>query len=184
MRRVNIGVLLALLGFLAGCEITLVDGGPPPSPNVERLEVYDARYTTNYRDRSGRNYICDNLETPLTYEFSYGGDLDSWKLYLEGSRGGVIESKRLTPRSRGVEVSERGYIRDRYAIPRYAAPLSVQADLEAQDLTAQDLAAQDIVVVFEPYIIGESKLYLEVEDEAGRTKTFETRWLPIADNCP
>ncbi len=174
MRRVNIGLLFALLGLLAGCEITLVDGGPSPSPSVERLEVYDARYTTNYRDRSGRNYICDNLETPLTYEFSYDGDLDSWKLYLEGSRGGVIESKRLTPRSSSVEVSKRGYIRDRYAIPRYAAPLSVQTDLEAQD----------IIVVFEPYIIGESKLYLEVKDESGRTKTFETRWLPIADNCP
>ncbi len=178
MRRVNIGLLLALLGLLAGCEITLVDGGPSPSPNVERLEVYDARYTTNYRDRSGRNYICDNIETPLTYEFSYDGDLDSWKLYLEGSRGGVTESKRLTPRSSSVEVSERGYIRDRYAIPRYAAPLSVQTDSET------NLETQDIIVVFEPDVIGESKLYLEVEDEAGRTKTFETRWLPIADNCP
>ena len=174
MRRIKIGLLLALVGLLAGCEITLVDGAPSPSPNVERLEVYDARYTTNYRDRQGRNYICDNLETPLTYEFSYDGDLESWQLYLEGSRGGVIESKRLTPRSSSVEVSERGYIRDRYAIPRYAAPLSVQTDLEAQD----------IVVVFEPDVIGESKLYLEVEDESGRTKTFETKWLPIADNCP
>ena len=179
MKTLKIGALLALLGFLAGCEITLVGDPNYPDYGVDTLEVYDARYTTNYRDRGGTNYICDNLETPLTYEFSYDGDLESWKLYLEGSRGGVIESRRLTPRSSSVEVSERGYIRDRYAIPRYAAPLSVQEGLEAQDITTQD-----IIVVFEPYIIGESKLYLEVEDESGRIKTFETKWLPIADNCP
>ena len=177
MRKANIGILIALLSLLAGCEITLVDD-VTDDYEVERLEVYDARYTTNYRDDDGRNYICDNLETPLTYEFSYDGDLESWKLYLEGSRGGLIESKRLTPRSSSVEVSERGYIRDRYAVPRYTAPLSVQAGLE------QNIETQDIIVVFEPYVIGESKLYLEVEDEAGRTQTFETKWLGVADNCP
>ena len=167
-----LGMLFLLTGLLVGCEIRIV--GEPTDYYEDTLRVYDARYTTNYRDRDGQNYICDNYETPLTYEFHYSGDLESWKLYLEGSEGGVIESRRLTPRSSSVEESKRGYIRDRYAIPAYAAPLSVQTDLKTQD----------IVVVFEPDIIGESKLYLEVEDEAGRTQTFETQWLPIADNCP
>ena len=166
---------MALLGLLAGCEIRVV-GDIPSGYETDTLRVYDARYTTNYQDRSGQNYICDNLETPLTYEFYYDGGLDSWKLYLEGSRGDVIESRRLTPRSSSIEFSERGYVRDRYAIPRYTAPLSVQTDTE--------LATQDIVVVFEPDIVGESTLYLEMEDESGYTQTFESRRLPIAANCP
>ena len=175
MKLKKLWIVPILLMLLAGCEITLVESPRPDSDyEVDALEVYDARYTTNYRDRDETNYICDNIETPLTYEFSFDGDLESWKLYLEGRRGGLLESDRLTPRSREVEVSERGYIRDRYAIPRYAAPLAVQADLETQD----------IIVVFEPDIIGESKLYLEVEDESGRTQVFETKWLPIASNCP
>ena len=172
--------ILLLLGLLAGCEIRLVGEPRPDDYYNDTLRVYDARYTTNYRDRRGQNYICDNLETPLTYEFYYDGALDSWKLYLEGSRGGVVESRRLTPRSGSVEVSERGYVRDRYAIPRYAAPLSVKAETELETT----LKTQDIVVVFEPDTIGESKLYLEVEDESGRVQTFETQWLSVADNCP
>lgn len=154
MKRNYVGVLLALVLFLAACS--------------ESGEVSDVTFRTNHT-ADGRSVICDDDTTDLEYSFTYTpnllGELESWTQRLVGQNTGRTGFER-TFRPGDDQVSFQGtiYTVDTI-IPAASAPLSVDGQ----------------AIIVEPVVIGQSVLELTVRGNFGDTQTFRSRPIDVID---
>jgi hypothetical protein len=155
--------LLSLGLVLAACDIT-IDWG-------SGFSISNATYSTNFQDRSGGSYICDNTTTYLTYSFNYSGTLTSWTSYLKGENTGVVKGRTtFTPSSPYVDRYGNNYVEVTYTIPSGTAPL---------EATSQ-AAPQSIIVVPNPQVIGYSRLFLTVN---GYSHPLLSNPIPVINGC-
>ena len=171
-KAIYIGIIVSIISILAACEIVISDDDVNYRPT---LRVQSTFFSSNYRDSSGRSYICDNRDTLLTYRFRYTGQLDSWRSYLRGASSGRINGeKRFYPYSQGVTFIDSNSFEVTYVIHRGATPLAVNSS---------KLTPQSIVVIPSPRVIGHTYLHLDLYG-SGRNHSFRTEPpLPVVISC-
>ncbi|WP_216320610.1 hypothetical protein [Deinococcus aestuarii] len=149
---------LPLLGALAAC------GGTTPDDD---LYVTDPVLTSGYTDNLGRPLICDNLPTPMQFDFLYGGDLERVQVSLVGVTTGERQGINVT----GTSISG-GAGRVTFGLPAGTAPLRVGTGT---------LGQQSIVV--SPNVIGYSELEMQGFSGSGVTRVLTSNAVPVVSNC-
>lgn len=152
---------------LAGC----IPIGTNPS---DALLISDLRYESNFRDTSGRSYICDNQPTTLTYSFRYNNfaRIAYWDSRLVGEATGQATHTLRMNRESGGYTNQNNRITVNWVLSPGTAPLSV--------------APQGIVVtpVPQPRPIGATRLELTVVATNGSSARLVFPGIPVIDNCP
>lgn len=156
-----------LAAALAGC----IPIGTNPS---EALFISDLRYESNFRDTSGRSYICDNQPTTLTYSFRYNDftRIARWDSRLVGEATGQVTNTLSLSKNTGGYINQNNRITVNWVLSPGAAPLSV--------------APQSIVItpVPQPRQIGATRLELTVVATNGSSVRLVFPGIPVIDNCP
>lgn len=165
MKRWFLAFVLATA--LAGC----IPIGTNPS---DALLISDLRYESNFRDASGRSYICDNKLTTLTYSFRYNdfARIARWDSRLVGEVTGQATHTLSMNRDSGGYTNQNNRIAVNWVLSQGTAPLSV--------------APQSIVVtpVPQPRQIGATRLELTVFAANGSSARLVFPGIPVIDNCP
>lgn len=158
---------LTLLLVFAGC----IPIGTNPA---DTLLISDLRYESNFRDVSGRSYICDNKPTTLTYSFRYNdfARMARWDSRLVGEATGQATHTLSMNRDSGGYTNQNNRITVNWVLSPGTAPLS--------------LAPQSIVVtpVPQPRQIGATRLELTVFATNGSAARLVFPGIPVIDNCP
>ncbi|GMA14230.1 hypothetical protein E5F05_02660 (plasmid) [Deinococcus metallilatus] len=147
-----------LLGTLAAC------GGTTPSDD---LYVTNPVLVSGYVDQLNRPLICNNLTTPMEFDFLYSGNLQSIKVSLVGVNSGTRQGINYT----GNDFSGgRGKVT--FNLAAGTAPLSVGTG---------SLRQQSIVV--SPNVIGYSELEMQAFSGSGVTRVLTSNAVPVVSNC-
>ena len=149
---------VALVVVLSGCVILF-----SPSP------IFNATVRTDFQD-SGVYYICEDVNTLMTYEFRFRESLIGWRSYLLGVDSGEIGYDRtLSFGSPDVTVAG-DRVTYRFIINAGTAPLSVDP---------QAVAPQAIIVE-----LGSARLVLEASASDGSIHRAQSAPITIRSNCP
>ncbi len=158
---------LTLTLALVGC----IPIGTNPS---DTLFISDLRYESNFRDASGRSYICDNKITTLTYSFRYNDftRIARWDSRLVGETTGQTTHTLSMSKETGGYTNQNNRITVNWVLSQGTAPLSV--------------SPQGIVVtpVPQPRQIGATRLELTVFATNGSSARLVFPGIPVIDNCP
>ncbi|MGK0619088.1 hypothetical protein [Meiothermus cerbereus] len=158
---------LALVVALAGC----IPIGTNPS---DALFISDLRYESNFRDASGRSYICDNKLTTLSYSFRYNdfARIARWDSRLVGETTGQATHTLSMSKDTGGYSNLNNRISVNWVLSQGTAPLSI--------------SPQGIVVtpVPQPRQIGATRLELTVYATNGSSARLVFPGIPVIDNCP
>lgn len=153
-----IASFVALVVVLSGCVVFV-----SPSP------IFRATVITDFQDL-GVYYICEEVNTLMTYEFRFRENLIDWRSYLLGVESDVIGYDRtLTFGSPGVTVTG-DRVTYRFIIRAGTAPLSVDP---------QAVAPQGIIVK-----LGSARLVLEARASDGTIHRLQSDPIQIRTNCP
>lgn len=159
------GSLLAL-GWLAGC-------GSVPS---NTLTASDPRLISGYVDRSNQPLICTDTSTPVEFDFTYDGDLQSIQVTLVGLTTGERRDVLVT------DVTIAGSnVTLNFSVPVGAAPLGLPRTSGGPGrLGAQDLVP---VTVDSPNVIGQTRLQVLASSGPNATTRITSNPVPVIDNC-
>lgn len=152
-------VLASTGALLAGC-VRISPGPPPP---VQDLIIQNLVLLSDYRDFNNNPIICDDLPTPMSFQFQYFGDLRQIDISLVGATGA-----RRKPNVTSYDFT-RGNGVVYFTVPAGGAPLRVKPEA--------------IIVVPAPVVIGSSTIELtgySLVDQAG---PLNSNAVPIVDNC-
>jgi hypothetical protein len=152
--------IAALLVVLDSCiPIQVGQGG---------LSIFDLRYDSNYRDKDGKSYVCDNEITTLTFSYGYTdfSKIGGWEAQLVGLRTGASLPKLVQSRNGG------GF-------------RLVDNRVLVDWVLAEGLAPQSIVVtpIPQPNVVGATSLELIVRATDGGAVTLSFPGIPVIDNC-
>lgn len=165
MKKLLLTPALALA--LVGC----IPIGTNPS---DTLLISDLRYESNFRDASGRSYICDNKITTLSYSFRYNdfARIARWDSRLVGETTGQTTHTLSMSKDTGGYSNLNNRITVNWVLSQGTAPLSV--------------SPQGIVVtpVPQPRQIGATRLELTVFATNGSLARLVFPGIPVIDNCP
>lgn len=160
-------LVVALLLALVGC----IPIGTNPA---DALLISDLRYESNFRDASGRSYICDNKPTTLTYSYRYNdfARIARWDSRLVGEATGQVTNTLSLSKDTGGYINQNNRITVNWVLSQGTAPLSV--------------SPQSIVVtpVPQPRQIGATRLELTVFATNGSSARLVFPGIPVIDNCP
>lgn len=158
------GVLLAAL---VGC----IPIGTNPA---DALLISGLTYQSNYRDGSGRSYICDNKVTTLTYSYRYNdfARIARWDSRLVGETTGQVTNTLSMDKNSGGYINQDGRISVNWVLTQGTAPLSVSP----QSITVTPVPA--------PRQIGATRLELTVYATNGSSARLLFPGIPVIDNCP
>ncbi len=106
--------LVALAGAISSC-ISLGD-----------LTAYGFKLRSEYRI-GGKSVICDNVETKLTYEFDYSGNLSAWSTALVSVQNSLSRTGQaaFTPNITNVLYGD-GHVKVTYVLAPGSSPRKVQ----------------------------------------------------------
>jgi len=153
--------LAALLVVLSGCVVVVSD----PIP------LYDATFRTDFQDAAGY-YICDDVDTLMTYEFRFRDTLVGWRSYLRVTPivgdTYIAFDRELTLDSPGVMVSgDRATYQ--FVIDSRLVPLAEQGELEPQAILVE---------------VGSARLVLESRALDGTVRVLQSEEpIPIRTGC-
>jgi len=161
MKRLWMVSLAALLVVLSGCTV-LVDIVPPI--------IYDATFRTDFQDAAGY-YICDDVDTLMTYEFRFRDTLVGWRSYLRVTPivgdTYIAFDRELTLDSPGVMVSgDRATYQ--FVIDSRLVPLAEQGELEPQAILVE---------------VGSARLVLESRALDGTVRVLRLGPISIRTGC-
>jgi hypothetical protein len=185
----RIALLAGLAALLAGCVTT------------GRVTAYDISFTSEFRDETGQDVICDNRNTNVTIAFTVSqqpGAFVAWRTVLFGNQtgeytletgpNGQLEfSPNLTP---GVAYAPSSSTVGRisYTVgiaggtaPLRDAPPAVVARPQAVIVTP----VVPVTIPFNPTPLGSTRLGLELRDDTGvRAFAYLGNRIRVVDNCP
>jgi len=104
--------------------VSCIPIGTNPS---DALFISDLRFESNFRDTSGRSYICDNKLTTLTYSFRYNDftRLARWDARLVGETTGQATHTLSMSKDTGGYTNQNNRIAVNWVLSQGTAPLSV-----------------------------------------------------------
>lgn len=147
--------------------LVLMTGCVPVQVGNEGLSIYDLSYASNYRDSSGKSYICDNKITTLTFSFAYTdfNKIAGWEAQLVGLRTGAVSSRLIQTRSGGGFRLEDNHVIVNWLLTQGVAPLSIL-----------------VMPVPQPKVIGSTSLELLVRANDGGMANLRFAGIPVI-NC-
>ena len=156
------GSLLAL-GALVGCSGSgTLNGG---------LYVTNPVLTSGYVDNKGNPLICYNINTPMEFDFLYGGNLQSIVVSLNGVTTGAQQG--ITPTGTNFTGGQGAVT---FTVPAGTAPLSLPGSAGARSVRPQS-------IVVTPNVIGYSELQMQAFGAGGVTDVLTSNAVPVINNC-
>lgn len=159
------GSLLAL-GLLAGCGSV-----PNNTPTAS-----DPRLISGYVDRSGQPLICTDTSTPVEFDFTYDGNLQTIQVTLVGLTTGERRDVLVTDVT--IAGSNVTLIFD---VPIGVAPLGLPGTSGGPGRVGAQ--GMEPITVDSPHVIGQTRLQVLASSGPNATTRITSNPVPVIDNC-
>jgi hypothetical protein len=100
-------------------------GIPIGARPTDGLPISDLGYESNFRDASGRSYICDHKPTTLTYRYHDCARMGRWETRWVGETTGQATHPLSLSKDTGGSINQINRIRVNWASSQGTAPLSL-----------------------------------------------------------